>query len=643
MPYRAANPRYKAKCNDATTWAPFDTALKVFQAGHGDGVGFCILGTDLGALDLDDCRDPSSGDLEDEARELVDDAGSYTEITPSDEGLRIIVKAKGAKIHRKQPVPNANGMSIEIYRHCERFITVTGNVLPGTPDQIADGDALLDQTVAKLDAAAQQAKAKSGTKKAKGGTKGRGAKLDLADIIANGEQGLFGADRSKAVWWVIMELIRRGAGDSDITAILLDQNNKISEHVYDQSDPQDYVKRQIQHAHAARAADWTTRVIDGKAFIAGNVTNVLLALREDPQLRNALGYDEMSCMPVLRRALFSINHSFVARPLIDADTIRILEYLQRKGMGKLGRDTVQHAIDKRIRECGFHPVRDYLEALAWDGTYRLGNWMPTYLGAADTEYSQGIGLMFLISMAARILSPGCKADHMLILEGPQGKLKSTACAVLAGAWFSDTLPDVAHAKDVAQHLRGKWLIEIAEMHAMSKAEVTQLKSFISRQEERYRPPYGRLEVVEPRQCVFVGTTNKDTYLRDETGGRRFWPDKVGEIRIDDLKRDRDQLFAEAVAAFKAGERWWPTAEFVRDYALAEQARRYASDIWEAPVEAYLAGVAQETTLNSVAMNALDFEKNCRISPVDQHRISNVMTKLGWVKGRTANSRFWERG
>ena len=200
------------------------------------------------------------------------------------------------------------------------------------------------------------------------------------------------------------------------------------------------------------------------------------------------------------------------------------------------------------------------------------------------------------------------------------------------------------------------------MHAMSKAETSLLRVFISRTVERYRPSYGRLEVIEPRQCIFVGTTNRDVYLRDETGGRRFWPVKTASIDIDALTQDRDQLFAETVQLFHAGRWWWPDKDFEREHIVPEQAARYEGDAWEEPIRKFLSNKLK-TTILVVAVGALGYESErphflppdepapARGTPVnglgtaDQRRIAAVLTMLGWKRGKReagTGQHFWER-
>lgn len=224
---------------------------------------------------------------------------------------------------------------------------------------------------------------------------------------------------------------------------------------------------------------------------------------------------------------------------------------------------------------------------------------------------------------------------------PAGSGKSTACAILAGEWFSDSLPDLGEGKEVSQHLRGVWILEIGELQAMRKAENTLLKSFLSRREERYRPPYGHNEVIEPRQCVFIGTTNSSTYLQDETGGRRFWPVKVGaRIDLEALRRDRDQLWAEALYRYDWMGDYWPSREFEEKYLRPAQEDRHEVDAWEDPIREFLQDQTK-TTVGEIAAGCLQFP----ISALDkarQLRIAKCLRRLGWKPGRDSKRRFWSR-
>jgi putative DNA primase/helicase len=293
-----------------------------------------------------------------------------------------------------------------------------------------------------------------------------------------------------------------------------------------------------------------------------------------------------------------------------------------------------------------HPVRKYLEGLEWDGIERLSSWLEDFCGARATgssaNYIRNVGRAWMISAVARIYRPGCKADHVLILEGPQGILKSTVFKTLADPWFTDQVASL-DSKDSSLGVHGMWVIELAELDAMSRHEVGKVKAFLTVVTDRIRPPYGHNVMQYDRQCVFGGTVNHTDYLRDETGNRRFWPVRcaTSKINIPALAEARDQLWAEAVAAYRAGEIWWLEDETA---AREEQDDRMQVDVWEEPISAYLAQVAAGVgpvmrerpyvTLPDV-LKALQIPVE-RQGLAESRRAVAVLKRLGWLRRQVRN-------
>jgi predicted P-loop ATPase len=391
---------------------------------------------------------------------------------------------------------------------------------------------------------------------------------------------------------------------------------------------------------------------DDRGRVIPDLANVLIALRGEKQLIGACVYDEMLQHSIVQREWPRAPDADPVQPppheTNDDDTGRLQEWLQRMGLPRIGREIVGQAIEMFARERRVHPLREWLSGLVWDGVSRIDRWLFVYFGAEaedDTaiEYVAAIGTKFLIAMVARVFEPGCQADYMLVLEGDQGILKSSACRALAGEWFSDSLPENIQGKDARQHLRGKWLIEISELAAVSKAETEAPKAFITRREERYRPPFGRHDVAEKRQCLFVGTTNQDLYIKDQTGGRRYWPVKCTMIDVAGLAGARGQLFAEAVQRFRRGERWWPTAEDERRFFKPQQEKRQEDDPWFPTIEDWLHRRTEtKFTVAQIARDCLGFDGDSRIGTADARRITNILKELGWPQERTKKGRFYVR-
>lgn len=309
-----------------------------------------------------------------------------------------------------------------------------------------------------------------------------------------------------------------------------------------------------------------TLEINSKGEFKATIPNVEIILRNDPNLKGKLAFNEFTKQI---ECLGSVpwHKTNQIRQWEDGDDSSLRSYVEKVyGIHHTGK--TKDAIISVSIQNGHHPVRDYLNNLAWDGKSRLEKVFIKYLGVENNEVNRMITRKALTAGVARIMSPGCKFDYMITLYGPQGVGKSALLKKLGGAWFSDSLISVT-GKEAYEALQGVWIMEMAELAATRKAEVEAIKHFISKQTDRFRVAYGHYTQDFPRQCIFIGTTNKVDFLRDETGGRRFWPMTVNpdnvEVKWSKItKKDIDQIWAEAIHFYKEGEELYLEPELEKE-------------------------------------------------------------------------------
>ena len=367
---------------------------------------------------------------------------------------------------------------------------------------------------------------------------------------------------------------------------------------------------------------------DSGALIA-HMQNVELILANDPRWAGVISFSAFSSKIVKLRAA---PYGGGTGDWADIDDVRVMKWLAQHYNLRVKASHVIEAVSVVAHDHEFHPVRQYLKKLEWDRVPRLECWLTDVMGVRASAYSSKVGKRWMISAVARVMKPGCKADSVMILEGAQGAGKSTAMSILGGEWFMDT-PFALGDKDGFQAIRGKWIVELGELDSFNKAESTKAKQFFSASTDTYRESYGRRTMDVPRQCVFVGTTNQEEYLKDATGNRRYWPVACTKVDLELLRSIRDQLWAEAVFCYDAGDLWWVTRDEATLFA-EEQDERFVVDEWETPILTWLeeSQIGETTTGSEILTQALKLDPGHWGKP-EQMRVGAILHRLGWSRYR----------
>lgn len=353
-----------------------------------------------------------------------------------------------------------------------------------------------------------------------------------------------------------------------------------------------------------------------------NLSNAIRVLKHHPNLKGKIWLDSF------RGRIYHTVHSASPKEWGDSDDLTLTAWLQSQvGLHKIGVQTTSQAVSATAAAHARNSLTDWLNSLEWDGIERAPMWLADFMGVAHNAYSAAVARNWLLSMVARAYEPGCKADHMPVLEGITGRGKSSAISILGGEWFAE-MPDAFGGKEFEQNIQGVWLIEIPDLAGFSKREHGKIISFISKRTDRYRASYGRRPEDHPRGCIFAGTSEDDDYLQSSVGIRRFWPIRAGAVEalnLDGLAAMRPQLFAEAVHLYRIGAGWHETPEAE---TRAEQAERREDDPWSERVMIWVRH-KREVSASAVLNECLNVMVE-RQTQIEKRRVGAILKGLGWV-------------
>jgi predicted P-loop ATPase len=475
--------------------------------------------------------------------------------------------------------------------------------------------------------------------------------VDVSQLKADASHGISWHDN---VLRLVGHMIAKGATDSEVHAT----TDALTLNGYTISQTRSEVQVMIDGgrrngygnavSRARRVSEASTEglQLDRSGRPACNHTNLVKLLTEHSDWQNVFVTDTFEDVrKVLKPLPYEPvpNSQFKPRLLTDNDFTQVCIWLNDFGIITAQKPTAIDAVYAACAQQSFNPLVDYLNHVQKrypENDSLLDTWMTQFMGVKtegndEQAYVTAVSRLSLVQAIARAKKPGCKADSVVIFEGEQGTGKSTALRILfSDEYFGDQLPHMA-SKDASSYLKGKWGVELAELEFKKKTEVETIKAFISRQSDNYRPAYGRQEIVSARTCVFIGTTNRDDYLVDETGNRRFLPVKTGAINQAALSDHRDRLWAAAAHAYDANEQYWLVSE-VAIIAQDQAKQRLEQDPWVETIGQRMAAVTEASIRDAFEKCFPDVDEHS-ISTGMNRRMSRCLLLAGWVKDGKFNS------